>query len=197
MQTTSLNLVSFPPWKLLKFSLYEGHSGHPISQSQTLAPRRLLLYLWSLRYETSPVPSVCSLYIWAPPWWTDPTLLLTSSHAIICDLKALGVQSPVYTCPLVLCTWTGPLTTSQLELVLQPLLPVPYYCFLPGTFLTFYGCNSMRLKPRTLSSLWLLFPWCWCAPALRWTCCLYNSWWSSHLKEGFQNTDLRGSPMIH
>lgn len=184
MHTLSLNLVSFPPWKLLNISLWRSlrtsYFSFPVSGR--LSKRILILYLWSVRYETSPISSVCSLYIWAPP---------------ICEPKTLAAQSPVYTCPLVLCTWTGPLTTSQTELHLQPLLPVPCYWFLSGHSWHFMDVLPRDWSPGHCLPSRLLFPWCWCAPALGRTSCLEDRWWSSHLKEGFQNTDLWASPMPH
>lgn len=161
MHTMSLNLDSFPPWKLLNISLWRSlrtsYFSFPVSG-------RL-----SKGIETSSLPLECEIRNFTHIFCLflvhlGPSLMdwshscFSFHHIIICEPKTLAAQSPVYTCPLVLCTWTGPLTTSQMELHLQPLLPVPCYWFPSGTFLTFYGCTSTRLKPRTLSSLLARLP---------------------------------------
>ena len=161
MHAMSLNLVSSPPGRLLKSpcwrSLWTSYFSVPVSGSlgdfcstSGVWDKKLHLYLLSI-----PCTSGASLMD-----WSCPASHMPSSCVIVCELKTLAAQSPVCTCPLVISAWKvqGP-HHLLMELLFQPLVPVACCWFPSGTFLTFYGCSSLGLTPRTLClPPWLLCP---------------------------------------
>lgn len=152
-----LGIWFLPPESFWNFS-FEGHSGHPISRSSCLClPWQLLLHHLTLKCGTSPLPCLhsCQFFTHSGLWWTNPTLPLTSSHIIICELNPLEAQSPVCTCPLVISTWTvhkARIPARQNSSFIHCSLPHDAK-FPSGTFLTFYECGSTGL---TLRMLWML-----------------------------------------